>query len=38
MGITNCAANMMSILAPLVVGAVVDDAVSQNLMKCYLRS
>lgn len=28
MGITNCAANIMSFLAPLVVGFVLDDAVS----------
>lgn len=28
MGITNCAANFMSLLAPLMVGFVLDDAVS----------
>lgn len=28
MGITNCAANFMSMLAPLMVGFILDDAVS----------
>lgn len=30
MGITNCAANVMSILAPLIVGLIVKDAVSRT--------
>uniref|UniRef100_A0A182ST52 Major facilitator superfamily (MFS) profile domain-containing protein n=1 Tax=Anopheles maculatus TaxID=74869 RepID=A0A182ST52_9DIPT len=30
MGITNCAANIMSIIAPLIVGQVISDAVSDG--------
>lgn len=36
MGITNCAANIMSMLAPLVVGFVLDDAVSDPF--CFQMS
>lgn len=36
MGITNCAANIMSIIAPLVVGGVLSDAVS-TLIRIFLN-
>lgn len=34
MGITNCSANIMSIIAPLLVGFVLNDAVRMNLFAC----
>lgn len=32
MGITNCSANVMSIIAPLLVGGILNDAVSVALL------
>jgi len=37
MGITNCAANVMSILAPLIVGLIVKNEVSSSLLKHFNR-
>ena len=38
MGITNCAANIMSIIAPLIVGQVISDAVSSVWTRLHSRT